>query len=134
MSQVASHLLTAFRRVSEALDGLSNEELERLIDPQYTIEIRLVRRRSRDETTLIPEVANLGNSIQTLTDLPSRDEAKRWLEEKFPSKRALEAIARHLDMPVLRQDKLEELRDKIVEATVGARIRSQAIQGTGSGA
>ena len=55
------------------------------------------------------------------------------LDDKYPSKKVLEVIARKLDIPITRQDKIEDLRDKIVEATVGAKIRSQAIQGTTGG-
>jgi hypothetical protein len=63
--------------------------------------------------------------------MASRQEAQAFLDARYSSKKAMEMIARRLDLPIVRQDKVEDLRDKVVEATVGARIRSQAIQGTG---
>jgi len=66
---------------------------------------------------------------QPYTDLENREEAQRFLEANYFSRKALEPIARNLDIPILKQDKVEVLLDKIIEAKVGARIRSQTIQG-----
>lgn len=132
MSNPEFTILTVFRRISEALDGLPTDELQRLSDPQYTLEIRAVRRRSKEESTNNVSSEEAKVVIETLTALSSRQEAQALLDSRFPTKKNLEAIARRLDIPIVRQDKVEELRDKIVEATVGARIRSQAIQGTGA--
>jgi hypothetical protein len=130
MSQAELHLLIVFRRLTEALGSLSEEELKKLSDPQFAVEIRAIRRRSKDEPTFLPADATAKEAIDQLLLLPSRQDAQAFLDSKFSSKKALELIARSLDIPIIRQDRVEDLRDKIVEATVGARIRSQAIQGT----
>ena len=130
MSQAEINILIVFRRLTEALDALSEDELKKLSDPQYAVEIKTVRRRSRDDPSLLPPDAYAEDAIAEITSLPSRQDAQALLDSKFSSKKALEIIARKLDIPIIRQDKVEDLRDKIVEATVGARIRSQAIQGT----
>ncbi len=125
------NLRMVFRRISEAVDSLSAEELKRLSDPQYSVEVRVTRRRTKDDSSFLPVDFSAEDAIAQVTALPSRQDAQVLLDAKFPSKKALEIIARKLDIPIIRQDKVEDLRDKIVEATVGARIRSQAIQGTG---
>lgn len=48
------------------------------------------------------------------------------------NKMGLEKIARLLDISIQKSDKVDELRLKIVESTVGARLRSSAIQGNSS--
>lgn len=131
MSQAEINLRIAFRRITEALDSLSEEELRRLSDPQYSVEIRAIRRRIKDESSILPPDISVEDAIAQITALPSRQDAQTLLDKKFSSKKTLEVIARKLDIPIVRQDKVEDLRDKIIEATVGARIRSQAIQGTG---
>lgn len=131
MTKTADSLLTVFRRVSEALDAMSNEELQRLSDPLYTLEIRAVRKRSKEESNTALDQEAAAEVIAALTGQASRQDAQALLDAQFPSKKALEVIARRLDIPIIRHDRVEDLRDKIVEATVGARIRSQAIQGTG---
>jgi hypothetical protein len=130
MTQAEITLLIVFRRLTEALDALSEDELKKLSDPQYAVEIKAVRRRAKDELNLLPADTLAEDAIAQITSLPSRQEAQALLDSRFPSKKALEIIARKLDIPIIRQDKVEDLRDKIVEATVGAKIRSQAIQGT----
>ncbi len=132
MSQSEINILTVFRRLSNALDSLSADELNRLSDPQYSVEIRAIRRRSKEETNSISSDANVEDIIKKITALGSRQDAQVLLESQYSTRKSLELIARRLDIPIAKQDKVEVLRDKIIEATVGARIRSQAIQGTGT--
>lgn len=131
MPQAAINMSIAFRRIADALELLSEEEVKKLSDPQYSLEIRLVRRRSKDDTASALLETDIEEVIKQLIAFPSRQDAHTHLERHFPTRRALELIARFLDIPIVKQDKVEALRDKIIEATVGARIRSQAIQGTG---
>lgn len=130
MSQAEISLRTVFRRLTEALNSLSEDELKKLSDPQFAVEIKVVRRRSKDEQGPLVSDISAEEAIKKLVVQVSRQDAQALLEEQYSSKKALELIARKLDIPITRQDKVDDLRDKIVEATVGARIRSQAIQGT----
>lgn len=132
MSQEEINIITVFRRLSNALDSLSADELKRLSDPQYSVEIRAIRRRLKDETTSISTNTNVEDAINEITALGSRQDAQALLDSRYSTRKSLEPIARRLDIPIAKQDKVEVLRDKIIEATVGARIRSQAIQGTGT--
>jgi len=133
MSQLKTNALFVLRRLIEALDSLSEEELKKMSDPQYSIEFKAIRRRSKDESKLLFTDTNAEEAITQLSMFSSRQDAQAMLDGKYPSKKVLEVIARKLDIPITRQDKVEDLRDKIVEATVGAKIRSQAIQGTTGG-
>lgn len=129
MSHSSFMAASALRRLAGALERMSEDELSRLNDPNCEIEIRVIRRRSKEENT--PEALfNLNDIVAKLTAFPSRAEASQFMEATFETKKTLEQIARHLDVPVNKQDKVETLRDKIIEATVGARLRSEAIKGT----
>ena len=132
MAQAEINIITIFRRIAEADDGLSEDEIKRLSDPQYEVEIRVVRRRTKDDFAAPQEPINIEEIIKELTASATRQDAQDYLDSKYSSKKSLELIARRLDIPIIRQDKVEFLRDKIIEATVGARLRSQAIQGTGA--
>lgn len=131
MSEYRIQTVNLLKRLVEAISSLPEEELAKLSDVNYTIEIRAIRRRTKDDLALQSLDASVEDAIVEITALPSRQDAQAFLDVRFSSKKALELIARKLDIPIVRQDKVEELRDKVVEATVGARIRSQAIQGTG---
>jgi len=129
MSHSAFLAASAIRRVAKALERMTEDELSRLTDPNCEIEIRVIRRRSKEEAPA-GAALDLNEIVTKLTMLPSRGDASTFLESTFETKRTLDQIARHLDVPVLKQDKVETLRDKIIEATVGARLRSEAIKGT----
>lgn len=133
MSQAEINIITVFRRISEAIDSLPEDEIRKLSDPQYDVEVRTVRRRTKDELAILPSSTNVEDIIKELFEQATRPDAQSFLDSKYPGKKALELIARKLDIPIVRQDKIESLRDKIIEATVGAKLRSQAIQGTGGG-
>lgn len=119
---------SALRRVAAALERMSDEELARLNEPGTEIEIKVYRRRSKEEFTAEAQI-DLPGVVAKLTAAATRSDASRFLDDSFGTKKALEQIARHLDVVVSKQDKAETLRDKIIEATVGARLRSEAIQG-----
>jgi len=119
---------SALRRLAAALERMSDEELARLNEPGAEIEIKVFRRRTKDEFTPKAQL-DLVAIVAKLTEAANRSDASKFLDESYGTKKALEQIARHLDVVVSKQDKTETLRDRIIEATVGARLRSEAIQG-----
>lgn len=132
MSNSKRELSNALRRLINALDNLSEDDFLKLFDESYGVEIRLTRKRSKEENSPVALETDLSDLISKLTNFSSRDEAQQFLDGHCSTRKALEPIARSLDIPILKQDKVEVLRDKIIEATTGARIRSQAIQGSNS--
>lgn len=108
--------------------GLSVEDMEKLLDPSYDVELKLVKRRSKEGIDMRPS-SGLESAIDALARVESRQEAYDFLMRSFETRRTLEMLARFLDVPVVKQDKIESIRDKVIEATVGARLRSEAIKG-----
>ncbi|KQY85973.1 hypothetical protein [Pelomonas sp. Root1444] len=129
MSDEAFRMASALRRLAVAVERLSPDDLTKLNDEASEIEIRIVVRRRQKEEPPAEARIDLAEVVAKLTALPSRSEAAGFLEGAVETKKGLEQIARHLDVAVLKQDKAETLRDKIIEATVGARLRSEAIKG-----
>jgi len=125
-----NEISNALRRLINAVEDINEEDFSKLIDESYNIEIRFTRKRNKDEFITTSLEKDLTEFISKLTNFSSREEAQRFLDTTCSTRKALEPIARSLDIPVLKQDKVDVLRDKIIEATVGARIRSQAIQGS----
>lgn len=66
---------------------------------------------------------------ENLRNAGSRESALQLLNAALLTKKRLEDLARMMDLPVLREDNAERLRQKIVEESVGARLNSQAIRG-----
>jgi len=128
MDKSQKGLALILNKVLSGLMNLSSEEIEKLSDKGYDVELRVVRKRTKDEVeqTLYQDFNVL---VEKLTSFNSREEASDFLFRTFETKRPLEQLARSLDIPIIKQDKVEILREKIIEATVGARIRSEAIKG-----
>jgi hypothetical protein len=63
------------------------------------------------------------------TRFESREALEKHLRVVAASKTDVEAIARALRLPVLKSEPVEVLLDRIVDATVGYRLRSSAIRG-----
>lgn len=117
------------QRLVDTVERLSEDDFSKLGDGSFNIEIRLTRKRSKEESSTPTHDADLANVIEKLIAFPNREEAQQFLDANFSTRKSVEPIARKLDIPISKQDKVETLRDKVIEATVGARVRSQAIQG-----
>jgi hypothetical protein len=66
---------------------------------------------------------------ERLFSLMSREEGAELLDAAHLTRHNLEALARSIDLPVRKEDNIERLRDRIIAATIGARLNSQAIRG-----
>lgn len=127
MTDETDHVLIG--KMFEALGKLSSQEFERLLDPKYGITIKVVRvKRSKEMSQAILDNDEMQNILARLNDCRQRDEAHEFLISHYPTKKYLQRIAQELEISVSKSDKVAELRERIVEATVGAKIRSKAIQ------
>lgn len=108
--------------------NLSESDIKRVLLKELDIKITLVELKADNiKKNIMPEM-DVDSILCKLNSLGDRDNAKSELSSM--TKKHLEVIARALDIAVQKSDKVDTLRHKIVEATVGARLRSSAIQGT----
>lgn len=122
-------MVFAFRRLAEAMTSLSDEDLLKLADENFSVEIKISRRRGKTPVDTSDSKDSIKVLSEKLLSTQDRDEAFAFLNSNFKTKKNLENFARLLDVSVIKTDKFEALAEKIVEATVGARKRSEAIQG-----
>jgi predicted house-cleaning noncanonical NTP pyrophosphatase (MazG superfamily) len=119
-------------RLAEMVEHSSMEELEALLEGRASLVVstRRVERGDGEPKKRRPrsgkDLAKLGVQIR---QLESRDAGSNLLLRAHLTKKELEELARLMDLPVLREDDSERLRQKIVEASIGARLNSQAIRG-----
>lgn len=124
----------AFVLVLEQLVGqakrLSETDLKAILSGKAKLEINLVPTQSRPRKMHQPKSDEEYQVIlEDLQACKSRQDGEVFLEKNFPTKALLADFARYLDIPVLKRDKVSQLREKVIEATVGAVLRSRAIQG-----
>lgn len=119
-----SDLAEILRRLADYVDRHPDAELA----PLFEKAARLTRSRKERPSEAMTEVEaySFASRLQTMT---SRDEGLSMLKAEIPTRRSLEVLARSLRLPVQKDDTVERLRQKIVENIIGARLRSEAIQG-----
>ena len=66
--------------------------------------------------------------VTQLNLIHSREEANSYFLSKGFKRSELEAICKQLDLPFTQKENMKILQEKIIEGTVGYKLRSQAIQ------
>lgn len=122
------------RDYAKHIQTLSQEEFEDLLTGVAKIELktsRCTKNRVYRKKEKAPEV-ELSKHRSTLENMKTREEGELFLSRICKSKDDLIYLTKYLDIPVQKSDKLDRLKDKIIEATIGYRVRSAAIQKSAS--
>nr|VFJ91327.1 MAG: hypothetical protein BECKLFY1418B_GA0070995_102518 [Candidatus Kentron sp. LFY]VFJ93291.1 MAG: hypothetical protein BECKLFY1418A_GA0070994_103030 [Candidatus Kentron sp. LFY] len=131
-AQVMAKVLT---KIAQAVRRLDESEIEKLLAGDFRVELVLGAREKRHNKNAVNPDADAEKDIsdvaRRLRSLDDRDEGRFILEQRVPNKDLLTRLVRYLDLPLHKQETTERLKDKIIEATIGYRLRSRAIRGTG---
>jgi ubiquinone biosynthesis protein UbiJ len=130
MTNKRSELANILRRLADYIDRHPDQELAPIFGQAATL-MQTVDRQKKNHgyspgKSGSQDVEEIAAKLQTLR---SREAGERLLQDEAPHRPALEALARSLQLPVQRDDTIERLRAKIVENTIGSRLRSEAIRG-----
>lgn len=129
----SKEIATLLRRLADALESSSTEDIDALLTRRAALGIvfpdgtKSPLKRSTAKKIIDGE--NLIQIVERLRQADSRERGLDLLEEAKLNKKELEALARSIDLPVARDDDAEKLRQRILQATIGARLNSQAIRG-----
>ncbi|MCL1078717.1 hypothetical protein D5R81_12570 [Parashewanella spongiae] len=104
------------------------DDIKRVLNNELDLKINLSPVKQVESTKKLFLDIDLEKIVNELNDINDRNVALDKLQ--MINKKGLEVIARSLDIAIQRTDKVEAIKNKIVESTVGARLRSSAIQGT----
>lgn len=121
------------RQMASTLERASPADVDALLHgrAELAISSRENRRPVKSESAEDRRAssARLDDLASQLKMLTSRDEGRNLLDRAKLTKKELERLARLMDLPVLREDDAEKLRQRILEHSIGARLNSQAIRG-----
>lgn len=117
------------RLLATFVDSLSEDDVEGLLAGRLGLHITGGEPTFRSKRKRGTVTVDLDVVVDALGRARTRHDAMSILERGGITKALLEKLARRLDLPVLRSDSVERLRQKIVEGVVGHRINSEAIQG-----
>ena len=116
------------RKVSSFLRTLTPEEVDDLIAGK--VRITLTSRVGRSAYPRRSAIHKLDTDLirRQLRDKATREDGFAFLESLELTRDSLRAIATALDLPTPKSDTVGKLKDRIIEATIGYRLRSDAIR------
>jgi len=125
-------LVALLRDLAKQIQSLDEAHLSDVLSGKARLEVvvRAVERRPQRKSGQKLSEEELTKIGDTLRSSGSREEGERVLREKLPSKSDMARLARKLDLPVQKNDSAERLRARLIESTIGFRLRSAAVQGT----
>jgi len=115
------------RRTAQFLRTLTEDEIDDLITGKARLMLTTPtsRRPPRGNAAGVPDIDGLR---QELGSKASRDDGLAYLDELSLNRESLRQVAVALDLPTPRTDTVARLKDRIVEATIGYKLRSKAIR------
>ncbi|EOC0416586.1 hypothetical protein ACI0Z1_001098 [Cronobacter malonaticus] len=125
----AKTLTVLFRELQDAVLELNEGELEKIISGEYQFVLKVVKKRVGTSAKISSvDDFSYGELLNLLNQCESREQGNELLSRELKTKSEFEKFARHVEVAVMKSDKIEKIRDNIIESTVGAKLRSDAIQ------
>ena len=116
------------KQFTQFISNLSEEDIKDLTDGKKRLCIELVEKKQSSHSK--SSSTDLKDTEEQIIKIESRDQAEELLKDF--KKADLQRIAKDLDIPIQKNEDVVRLREKIIESTVGFKLRSQAIQGGGA--
>lgn len=122
-------VVSLLRDFANQIQKMDDSELESVLAGELRLEIRPPQKKSKKQRTRNrcsdEEFEKLQGALQN-TD--TREQARELIDGILHTKEELTRFARVLDIPVPKSIPSEQIKDRLVEGTVGYRIRSAAIR------
>ena len=122
-------VVSLLRDLASQIQKMDDSEIESVLAGESRLEIRPPQKKSKRQRTrnryLDEESEKLQDALQN-TD--TREHARELIDSSLHTKEELTRFARVLDIPVPKSISSEQIKDRLVEGTVGYRLRSAAIR------
>jgi hypothetical protein len=130
MSKKKNVYLLEIDRYISFLSNLSEDDIFKLQKGDSYIKFELMSNENNLDSNLTKNAdVDVVSIIDELYRINTREDGILFLQSKCFSKTDFEAVAKKLDVPFQKKDSIEKIKNKIIEGTIGFRLRSQAIQG-----
>lgn len=115
-------------RFLDFLNKLPQAVVKEIENGKKRIEINVISTSKESDEPIQHNSVVVSESISLLNSMLSREEAYSYMSSIDLKKADLEAICKQLDLPLTKKENIKALQEKIIEGTVGYKLRSQAIQ------
>jgi hypothetical protein len=116
-------------KLLEEIKNLTEEDIQKIDNNTHEIKIKVEKiRKKENHKTDLTEVVMMDFEKQ-LNGLITREKGIELLLSVLKDKLSAEYFAKYMRVSFLKQDSKDYIINKIVEATIGAKLRSNAIKG-----
>lgn len=123
-------VVALLKELTRAVQAMDDEAFTSLLAKRFRITLSIPAKKKGRSSSDSSHRRDLEEVEEALRKATTRDEGERLLIEAGLSKLALTEFARRLDAPYQKGDSIRQLRARIIEATIGFRLRSAAVQGS----
>ncbi len=122
---------TILRELANQIEALRIEDVEGILAGSKRLDIKITSSRNASDEAKVNRRSEdeLLKDGKTLHEMKTREEGERFLRANYNTRADLVLLAKAIDVPVHKTDTVDMVIEKIVEATIGFRIRSAAVQG-----
>ena len=110
------------------LNKLPQAMVKEIENGEKQIEINIISSSKEPNEPMSENSIVVSEAITFLNSMKSREEASSYFSTNDLKRVDLEAICKQLDLPFTKKENMKTLQEKIIEGTVGYKLRSQAIQ------
>lgn len=110
------------------LNKLPQAMVKEIENGEKQIEIKIIPSSKEPNEPMSVNSIVVSEAITFLNSMQSREEASSYFSTNDLKRADLESICKQLDLPFTKKENMKTLQEKIIEGTVGYKLRSQAIQ------
>lgn len=110
------------------LNKLPQAMVKEIENGEKQIEINIISSSKEPNEPMSENSIVVSEAITFLNSMQTREEASSYFSANDLKRADLEAICKQLDLPFTKKENMKTLQEKIIEGTVGYKLRSQAIQ------
>lgn len=114
------------RAIAGLLDELSEAQIDNIISGKGQLIYKTKSNDLFEKETDTNKITDFEDIIKRLSDCKNREEAKEILSS-IPNKETLISIAKTQKIHVIKNDRREDLENKLIEFIIGAKLRTEAI-------
>ena len=126
---VKQQVVSLLRDLASQIQKMDDSEIESVLAGESRLEIRPPQKKAKRQRTRNRYLDEESEKLQgALQNTDTREHARELIDSFLHTKEELTRFARVLDIPVPRSISSEQIKDRLVEGTVGYRLRSAAIR------
>jgi hypothetical protein len=132
-SLTSSAFLAMFlQELAKQLKNLTEQQVQDVLNGNSKLSLVVIEKQKSTQGSQPPtsESTEFEEITHYLKQLDSRESGLNYLQKNRLTKDYLQKLARFIDIPIQRTETKEKLLQRIIEATIGYRLNSQAIQGS----